>query len=78
MISGHRIFSPILLSSSQTKVEDMSSESNVPASIHLVPSGKISTWRSPSWRYNLFRSVISSSPLADGVSLLAISLALPS
>jgi hypothetical protein len=46
-------------------------ESNVPASIHSPPT--TSTLSSPLFKYQLWRSVISSSPRDDGLIFLATS-----
>lgn len=60
------IFLPRAASLSRTNSAASSRDENVPASTHSVSSGSLLTFSEPSSRYSLFRSVISSSPRADG------------
>ena len=53
------------------KFDASRSESWVPVSSHATPRPSCLTFNLPSARYSLFRSVISSSPRADGLSDLS-------
>ena len=69
----HAIFNPCLCSIVATKLLAVSKESGVPVSTQAKPLPNVSTYNFFFFKYTLFKSVISNSPLLEGFKVDAIS-----